>query len=113
MKGKLKTKIKYVLCTVAPILLIGGLLVAIGVAGARNTYKDKKRLTEISLDIFEGNGNSYNRFSEQFCERAYTAAEIEKALLAAGLKIEAVYDENSFDEPKNDTQRVVYVTRKV
>lgn len=79
----------------------------------QNTYKPKKKLTEISLDIFEKTGNSYNRFTEQFCERAYTADEVEKSLLAAGLKIEAVYHENSFDEPKSDTQRVVYVTRKV
>ena len=50
---------------------------------------------------------------EQFCERAYTEQEIEHALTEAGLKLEAVYGENTTDAPGSKSQRNVYIARKV
>ncbi len=67
---------------------------------------------EISLDFFEADGDAYYRSGESFCERAYTADEIENACESAGLGIEAVYDDLTEDAPQSISQRLIYVTRK-
>lgn len=80
----------------------------------RNSECDKNGVVEISLDFFVGDQNgSYERFFEQFSERAYTSAEIEKALNLAGLEIIEIFEENTFNKVSDTTQRAVYVTRKI
>lgn len=79
----------------------------------QNEYYEKNDTVEITLDFFTPDGDVYYRTSENFCERAYTAGEIQTALNEAGLKIEAVYEEMTQNSPTDTTQRVVYVTRKV
>ena len=49
----------------------------------------------------------------QFNERAYTESEIEEALEYAGLKLEAVYGENTFDSPNETSQRNIYIVKKI
>ncbi len=79
----------------------------------QNEYDGKNNTVDINLDFFEADGECYYRSNENFCERAYTKAEIENALEKANLKIEAVYDDLTEKSPEADSQRVVYVTRKV
>ncbi len=69
-------------------------------------------LVDISLDFFVGEDGAYERFSEQFSERAYSGEQIEKALEMAGLEIVEIFEENTFDSPTPETERVIYVTRK-
>lgn len=79
----------------------------------QNNTNNKTLTTEITLDFFTKNGKNYVRTTESFCERAYTKQQLNKALTAAGFKIEAIYGENTFNPPKPYEQRVVYVLRKV
>lgn len=79
----------------------------------RNKYLKRSKATEITLDFFEKNGETYNRYSESFSERAYTDKEITAALKKAGLETVAVLGENTMNEPKADCQRKVFVARKV
>ncbi len=80
----------------------------------QNEYSSEEKKTYINIDFFaENQDGSYERFSESFCERAYTAAEIGQALNAAGLRIEAVLAENTEEAPSSATQRSIYVTRRV
>lgn len=53
----------------------------------------------------------YYRSSESFAERAYTDDEIRKMLTDAGFEVEAVYGDLTFESPKADEQRVIYVAR--
>ncbi len=46
-------------------------------------------------------------------EKAYTSEEIAEMLENAGLKLEAVYGENTFESPKENSQRNIYIARKV
>ena len=46
-------------------------------------------------------------------ERAYTDNEINEALNEAGFNLEAVYGENTLLPPKEDSERNIYVARKV
>lgn len=50
---------------------------------------------------------------EKIRERAYTTEEITGMLENAGFKLEVIYDENTFDSPKENSQRCIYVARKV
>ncbi|WP_099203947.1 class I SAM-dependent DNA methyltransferase [Scatolibacter rhodanostii] len=67
---------------------------------------------EISLDFFEKQGTSYIRSSEHFFEQTYEVQEIKDMLQEAGFKNIAVYDELSFEEPRDNSQRLVFVCQK-
>lgn len=69
--------------------------------------------TRISLDFFEKQGNLYRRYSESFCERAYTAKQLEDMLKNAGFEILSVFGELTFESPGDDTQRNVYIVKKI
>lgn len=78
----------------------------------QNRYSEKGNRVLITLDFFVPSGKHYERCSEQFPEYAYTREKTEEMLSRAGLRIEAVYDDMSFDEPTETTQREIYVIRK-
>ena len=69
-------------------------------------------VVQMDLAIFaEAEDGLYERMEESFAERAYTPEQVAAALSAAGLTIEAVYDEDCFSPPRPDSQRVVYVAK--
>lgn len=71
-------------------------------------------LTDIYLDFFIKNEKDmYLRECEEFSERAYSKRQVVDAVNASGLRVEAIYEELSLDEPADTSQRVFYVTRKV
>lgn len=79
----------------------------------QNHYIKDKLTTEISLDFFLKDGENYTRSFESFKERAYTKQELEQLLQKAGLGIEAVYDDLTLNPPKSESQRIIYVTKKL
>jgi len=79
----------------------------------QNNYFKEHHKVIITLDFFEPNGKSYRRYSEQFSEYAYTRQEMEEMIASSGMMIEAVYDDMTFDAPKQDSQREIYVVRKM
>ncbi len=78
----------------------------------QNNYFEKDNKVIITLDFFEPDGKLYRRYTEQFSERAYTREEMNDMLDLSGLCPEAVYDDMSFEPPKADSQREIYVVRK-
>lgn len=71
-----------------------------------------KNIVNISLDIFAINDdNTYNRYCEEFSERAYTHEEILGFIANSNLSLVDFYAEDSFDKPNDTTQRIVYVTK--
>lgn len=75
----------------------------------QNTLKENF-LVEMALDIFvAGEDGRYDRLEDAFAERAYPTELVEQALSHAGLKLEAIYEEDSFDPPKADSQRLIFV----
>ena len=75
------------------------------------SYEDSM-ITDMYLDFFVEENGKYNRCSTEFSERAYTHSELEKALDAAGLQIVEVYADMTEEKPSDETDRVIYVTRK-
>ena len=71
----------------------------------------ENNIVDIDLDFFEEENGVYYRTSESFSERAYSQAGLEKMLEAAGFEVEAVYGDMTFESPKDDEQRLVFVAR--
>lgn len=78
----------------------------------QNNYNETNHKVIITLDFFEPDGKIYRRISEQFSERAYTHDEMSDMLNKSGFIIEAVYNDMSFDSPKENSEREVYIARK-
>ena len=76
----------------------------------QNTLRENC-VTDIDLDFFEEEDGIYYRTSESFSERGYSREKLTEMLVNAGFELEAVYGDMSFDEPKADEQRLVFVAR--
>lgn len=73
--------------------------------------KDNKTVN-INLDFFCKRGNTYQRFTENFNEIAFTDEEITNAVESNGFKVIKRYNDLTFDLPHGETQRVYYVIRR-
>ncbi len=73
---------------------------------------DEDNIVNIYLDFFEENNGVYERFSESFCERAYSDSELRELIDNAGLTVVGVYDDLSFDSPREKSERVIYAVTK-
>lgn len=78
----------------------------------QNNFNEKNNKVIVTLDFFEPDGKRYKRYSEQFSEKAYTRKEMTEMIHRSGLVLESVYDDMSFDEPKAELEREIYVVRK-
>lgn len=70
-------------------------------------------IVDIDLDFFCLKGDSYYRTEEHISERAYTHKEIISMLEKAGFKLKACYGDMTFEPPKENEQRVIYVAEKI
>ena len=70
-------------------------------------------VVDIYLDFFVSSPNGqYDRFCENFSEKAYSKNEIENALEKAGLELVDMFDDLSNDKPGDTTERITYIVRK-
>ena len=71
-------------------------------------------LTRMDLDLFvRQEDGAYIRMEDHFSERAYSREEIEASLIRHGMEVIGVYDAWTFDPPKPDSERLVFVARMV
>jgi ubiquinone/menaquinone biosynthesis C-methylase UbiE len=79
----------------------------------QNSYNYKTKLCRFDLTFFENNNENYKRYDESFYEKAYSQKNIEKYLSEAGLILENIYEENTINTPSDESERHIYVARKV
>lgn len=80
----------------------------------QNSLDKATDTVQIDLDIFEQiDDGIYERMQESFCERAYPLSLIKEMLDKAGFETVAVYDELSREEPKENSERLFIVARKI
>lgn len=72
----------------------------------------ENNIVDIELDFFEREGRVYYRTNESFSERAYTDDELTAMLNKSGFDVVAHYGDMTFDLPKDNEQRVIYIARK-
>lgn len=65
----------------------------------------------IMLDIFAFNGKNYDRYSEEFFERAYEISELEAALNPY-FNVVGLYDDLTLNKPKTSSERLYFVCRR-
>lgn len=65
----------------------------------------------IILDIFVFNGKNYDRYSEDFFERAYKIPELEAAL-SPYFDVLGIYDDLTLNKPKTNSERLYFVCRR-
>jgi len=73
----------------------------------------KGNLTEITLDFFIKSNNKYIRLTENFSERGYDYKIIEKMIESSSMKIISAFDSESGGTIQKDTQRIIYVVKKL
>lgn len=68
---------------------------------------------DISLDIFEKNEKGlYARYADELSEIAFDREIIEQAVEDSGMILEAVYDYDTLDAPRTDSEKLVFVAKK-
>lgn len=80
----------------------------------QNTLLDDKCTVKIDLDFFEQIENGiYERFTEEFYEKAYEPELIRELLKKADFELINEFEELTHNAPKQDTQRTVFVARRI
>ncbi len=68
---------------------------------------------EITLNFFENEGDTYERYIESFCERAYSTGLLVSMLKKSGFGEIKIYDEMTENEPQENSERLFFVAKKV
>ena len=64
---------------------------------------------DISLDLLaQEEGEGYRRYTESFSERAYSHEQILEFIEKSGMKLLAVYGDDTFNPPAGTSQRLIY-----
>ena len=80
-----------------------------------NEYEEETGINEYIVTLFKKcpDSEKYERFDEVHEQRAYSGEEIRSRLLKAGFFIENSFDETMEQPPKDTSERVFYVVRKM
>ena len=76
-----------------------------------NYFDNKEMINEFYTNFFieDEKTNLYHRFEEIHYEKAYSIKKIKELIKKSGLELLAVYDELTFNEPKEHSQRVFFI----
>lgn len=77
----------------------------------QNRYLKKHNISDMLLNFFVRDRECYRRFEERHLQRGWSIEEMKKMLKAANFCNVEVYDELSFEPPKADSERIVFVCR--
>lgn len=77
-----------------------------------NDYDPEEKINAYAVNFFiEGNDGRYERTEEVHYERAYSVEEIKTALSENGFTLLGMYDDYTWESPKEDCQRIVFVAK--
>ena len=79
----------------------------------QNEYNAKRMACSFDLTFFERSGGIYRRYGEHFAEKAYKLETVKALLKTSGLNAEAEYDGFSFEPVRENSERTIFVARKV
>ena len=76
-----------------------------------NKFYENTKMCEMYLNFFVKTKNGYDRFGERHLQHAYTEDEIKKIFLAAGFSEVCAYSPLTFEKPKENDMRIVFVAK--
>lgn len=79
----------------------------------QNELDEKTDTVRIILDFFVPEGGVYKRECEEFCERAYSDSELTDWLVETGFEVRAIYDDMTFEKPKEISERNFFVAERI
>lgn len=77
----------------------------------QNRYLEKHSLSDMLLNFFVRDGESYSRFEERHLQRGWSEKQLRKMLLDAGFSEITTYSELTFSAPEKDSERIVFVCK--
>ncbi len=77
------------------------------------SWNAEVRLATLEVTVFQKRGNIYRKFKEVHKERGYDPKNVAKALRRKGLEILDRFKCMGFAKPRKDTQRVIYICRRL
>ncbi len=77
----------------------------------QNRFIEKYSLSDMLLNFFVEKNGRYDRFEERHIQRGWKKSEIIKMLKAVGFYDVSVYDELTFSEPYEESERLVFVCK--
>ncbi len=78
----------------------------------QNSYDRENKICTFDLTFFERDEDIYYRYDETHFERAYSIEEITTLLQEAGMEVVGVFDNLSFEEPNDKSERIFFVARE-
>ena len=78
----------------------------------RGEFDDENNICSYGMDLFQRNGEVWERSFEEHREYAYSAEELTQYLKAAGFTHIAVYGDRVFEAPRPGEQRIYIKARK-
>lgn len=78
-----------------------------------NSYDEESRNNRYDLAVFiENEDGSFDRYEENHFQHGFYNQEVLQASKEAGLKVLAVYEAFTHDEPNEDSERLYYILKK-
>lgn len=77
----------------------------------QNRYIKSKNISDMLLTFFVRQGDLYRRFEERHIQKGYTEQELRYMLKKAGFESIDTYHELTFEKPRPDSERIVFVCR--
>lgn len=78
-----------------------------------NSYYEEDQINEYDLTLFLRQENGlFRKYEESHYQRAYDLETVKELIRKAGMKLEAVYDAFTFEEPTEESERVYFVIRE-
>lgn len=78
----------------------------------QNEFDEENLVTHVFLDLFSAHEGLYERFYEEFDERAYPHENVLIWLEKSGFELVDFFEEFTDKKPKENTERIVYIARK-
>ena len=78
----------------------------------QNEFDEENMITHITLDVFCEEDGLYDRFTEEFDERAYSYEKVLEWLEMSDFELVECFKEMTEEKQDEDTQRLVYIARK-
>lgn len=78
-----------------------------------NYYDQDSQINEYDLTLFiREEDERFRKYEETHYQRAYNPEQVKRALTAAGLKLEAVYDAFTREAPHEESERIYFIARE-